>query len=245
MKIGDQKPVGGKAGLRAEPRRDGLAAEAGSQVGAGRTVTDTTSIMGIPEAELTPKVRDAIMSLMAEVDGLRQELTQVRDRLRETEALADRDPLLPVLNRRAFVRELSRVISLAKRYGEASSLIYFDLDHFKQVNDAFGHAGGDAVLQRLAGTLLDNVRETDIVGRLGGDEFGIILSHADEAAARVKAEMLTGLMRKLLVPFEGQEIGVSLSAGTISFKPDEDPAEALARADRAMFEAKRARAKSG
>src|SRR6185503_8659165 len=132
-------------------------------------VTINASVLGIPEGEFTPRVRDAIMTLMGEVDSLRRELSQTRVRLEEVEKTADQDHLLPLLNRRAFVRELTRYIAFAGRYGTPASLIYFDLDGFKTVNDTHGHAGGDAVLKNFAQVLSDNVRDSDCVGRLGGD----------------------------------------------------------------------------
>ena len=141
------------------------------------------SVLGIPEAEFTPRVRDAIMSLMGEVDTLRRELTRPAHRLEEAEKTADQDQLLPLLNRRAFVRELTRYIAFTGRYNTPASLIYFDLNHMKQINDTHGHAAGDAVLEHFADVLLAHVRDSDSVGRLGGDEFGVLLSHADQDQA--------------------------------------------------------------
>src|SRR5580693_9235046 len=91
------------------------------------------SVLGIPENEFTPRVRDAIMTLMSEVDVLRRELEQTRSRLEDVEKTADQDHLLPLLNRRAFVRELTRHIALTNRYGTPASLVYFDLNDFKSV----------------------------------------------------------------------------------------------------------------
>ena len=138
------------------------------------------TVLGIPENEFTPRVRDAIMTLMGEVDNLRKELVQTRERLEVVEKAADQDHLLPLLNRRAFVRELTRYIGFADRYGTPATLIYFDLDGFKSVNDAYGHAAGDAVLAHFATILQAHVRDSDVVGRLGGDEFAVLLSHANQ-----------------------------------------------------------------
>src|SRR5665213_2343031 len=138
------------------------------------------SVMGIPESEFTPKVRDAIMGLMCEVDTLRRELSDTRKRLDEVEKAADQDHMLPLLNRRAFVRELTRYIAFTGRYNTPASLIYFDLNRLKATNDSLGHAAGDAVLTQFSNVLLAHVRESDCVGRLGGDEFGILLSHATQ-----------------------------------------------------------------
>ena len=109
--------------------------------------------------------------------------------------IADRDVLTPLLNRRAFVRELGRAIAFAQRYGAKASLAYFDLDGFKAVNDRFGHAGGDEALKAVSKALIAHVRETDVVGRIGGDEFGVILAQADGAAAAAKAAQLAAVIQ--------------------------------------------------
>jgi len=199
------------------------------------------SVLGIPENEFTPRVRDAIMTLMGEVDSLRRELQQTRKRLAEVEKTADQDQLLPLLNRRAFVRELTRYISASGRYGTPASLVYFDLDGFKLVNDTHGHAGGDAVLAHFAQILLNNVRTSDIVGRLGGDEFGVLLTHANQVQAHRKADQLAGALNASPTTFEGRTIPASFSYGAFELKPGEDAAVAMARADEAMYAHKRGR----
>jgi diguanylate cyclase (GGDEF)-like protein len=203
-------------------------------------VPATASVLGIPEEEFTPRVRDAIMTLMGEVDNLRRELEQTRSRLDEVEKSADRDHLLPLLNRRAFVRELTRYIAFTARYGTPASLVYFDLDGFKAVNDTFGHAGGDAVLGHFADTLLDHVRDSDIVGRLGGDEFGVILSHANQAQAAKKALDLADTLKNSPADWRGKKIPVAFSYGAFELKPGENADTAIARADEAMYAHKRA-----
>ena len=157
---------------------------------AARRINDVTSIMDIPEAELTPKVRAAIMSLMEEVERLREELKRNHSRVERLEQLADQDTLAPIANRRAFVREMSRIMAFSQRYGTASSVLYFDVDGLKIVNDTHGHAAGDAMLLFIATVLVDNIRESDIVGRLGGDEFGVLLAQADKQGANEKAASL-------------------------------------------------------
>src|SRR5581483_1972703 len=103
------------------------------------------------------------------------ELVQANARIVELERLADEDALMPVANRRAFVRELSRMIAFTQRYGLPSSVVYFDINGMKQINDSHGHTAGDAALQHIAKILVDNIRSSDLVGRLGGDEFAVIL----------------------------------------------------------------------
>lgn len=197
------------------------------------------SVLGIPESEFTPKVRDAIMNLMGEVDTLRRELDRTQKRLEEVERSADQDQLLPVLNRRAFVRELTRQISAIERYKTPTSLIYFDLNHFSQVNDIHGHAGGDAALQHFADVLIHNIRGSDIVGRLGGDEFGILLSHATQEQAHKKADQLAEKLRAAPVAWNGKTIDVSFAYGAFELKSGDNADAAMARADEAMYAHKR------
>ncbi len=201
----------------------------------------TASVLGIPESEFTPRVRDAIMTLMGEVDSLRRELQQMRTHLEEAQKTADQDHLVPLLNRRAFVRELTRYISFSSRYGTPASLIYFDLDGFKLVNDTFGHAAGDAVLEHFSRILLANVRDSDVVGRLGGDEFGVLLSHANQDQAHKKADSLARDLNESHAVWQGRAIPASFSYGAFELKSGEDAATAMARADEAMYAQKRGR----
>jgi diguanylate cyclase (GGDEF)-like protein len=198
------------------------------------------SVLGIPEAEFTPRVRDAIMGLMSEVDSLRRELGDTRKRLDEVEKAADQDSLLPLLNRRAFVRELTRYIAFTGRYNTPASLIYFDLNHMKQVNDTYGHAAGDAVLKHFSEVLQAHVRDSDSVGRLGGDEFGVLLSHAGQDQALKKADALAEALRQKPVKWDGKEIPVSFAYGAFELKPGDNADIAMARADEAMYLHKRA-----
>ncbi|MBU6298728.1 MAG: GGDEF domain-containing protein [Alphaproteobacteria bacterium] len=200
----------------------------------------TASVLGIPESEFTPRVRDAVMTLMGEVDNLRRELQQTRERLEEVERTADQDQLLPLLNRRAFVRELMRYIAFTDRYGTPATLIYFDLDGFKAVNDTFGHAGGDAVLNHFAETLLGHVRDSDVVGRLGGDEFGVLLSHANQEQGAKKADQLADKLRAQPTIWNGKPIPTNFSYGAFELKPGDTADLAIARADEAMYAHKRA-----
>ncbi|HBL93873.1 MAG TPA: GGDEF domain-containing protein, partial [Hyphomonas sp.] len=149
------------------------------------------NVLGVDLSALDFRARAAIEALCDEVLVLREDADELRDALDEAVSLADNDALCPVFNRRAFKREIRREIALAARFRTPLSMIYIDLDHFKQVNDVFGHAAGDEVLIRIAELLLRHTRETDIVGRLGGDEFGIVLAQANVDDSRLKAEQLT------------------------------------------------------
>lgn len=183
-------------------------------------------------------IADELTEARAEIDRLRTELAQVSQRLAEVELLADRDALTPVLNRRAFVRELSRTLAFCQRYETPAALVFFDMDAFKAVNDTWGHAAGDAALQVVAASLAEHVRESDVVGRLGGDEFAVILAQAEKTAAEAKAADLKKRIEDEPLVFEGQMIPLRLSYGVRAFEPGLGAAQMLAEADAAMFIAK-------
>jgi diguanylate cyclase (GGDEF)-like protein len=156
-------------------------------------------------------------------------------RLAEAERLADHDTLTPLLNRRAFMREVQRAISVARRHGVAASVIFFDLDGFKTVNDRYGHAAGDAALVAVAQRLQGAVRDSDVVGRLGGDEFAVLLLHADRETALQKAEALRDCVIGAPAPFEGAGIPISLTYGVREIAGADSPEQALAEADAMMY----------
>ncbi len=236
MKIGDSRPVGAaSAPATANVRR----AHAGRPP--APAPADAASIMGIPEAEFTPKVRDAIMNLMQEVDRFRQELEGAKRRIEHLEKLAEHDTLVPILNRRGFVREMTKVKNYADRYNVPATLIFFDLNDFKPVNDSYGHAAGDLVLQKIAQVLVKNTRDSDVVGRLGGDEFGVILVNTPAEVATRKAKSLADAIAGQHFTTDGKDYRVSASYGAYSFVPGEDLTEALAKADAAMYASKRER----
>lgn len=187
------------------------------------------------------EAQDALRTLQAEAARLRAEVASLEDKLRSAQALADHDPFLPVLNRRAFLREMSREIAYMRRYQEHAGLIYFDIDDFKQINDTHGHQAGDMVLEYLAHLILENVRETDIVGRIGGDEFAIMLVRADEATTKSKANTLAHIVSHEPLVIAGEEMRLSISTGAVALMGDDEPDAALSRADAAMYAAKRAR----
>lgn len=234
------------SGARTEPfaaiRKRALA-RAGAQVSVRETsAPDSAAFLGLTEADLTPQVQEALTTLMSEIDDLRGEVSRLKLRLAEAQAQADQDVLTPVLNRRAFLREMKRVAAFAQRYGSPASVVFFDLDGFKNVNDRFGHAAGDAALQAVARRLLANVRESDVVGRMGGDEFAVLLAQADKETALSKAASLAAAVQDTPVEFGEWSAPLHISWGVREIEPGSDPEVALAEADAAMFVRKRRQA---
>lgn len=176
-----------------------------------------------------------VLRLTREVEALRRQLEAMGRRLAEAERLADHDVLTPLLNRRAFMRELQRAIALTRRHGTPASVIYFDLDDFKGVNDRCGHACGDAVLIAVAERLLAHVRETDAVGRIGGDEFAVLMQHADQTGAQAKAAALAKAVSDPPVETNGHAISLSVTWGVRQIGTVDSAEQALSEADAAMY----------
>jgi diguanylate cyclase (GGDEF)-like protein len=175
----------------------------------------------------------------AEAERMRRELDDARARIVQLERLADEDSLAPIANRRAFVRELSRMIAFTRRYGVPSSVVYFDVNGMKQINDAHGHPAGDAALRHVADILCKNVRSSDIVGRLGGDEFGVILAQTNQEQANAKGKSLAEAIGASRLRRGKLRIPVSAAYGVYSFSGADDAQVAIEAADKAMYQHKR------
>ncbi|WP_243359830.1 GGDEF domain-containing protein [Fundidesulfovibrio terrae] len=165
---------------------------------------------------------------------LEEELRDAQSRLRE---IADTDPLTGLLNRRGFTEMAAHDVRMARRYGHRMSLIIFDLDHFKSINDTHGHAVGDAVLAAVGGVCLGAMREVDTVARWGGEEFAVLLPQTGLEDARLSAERLRGLLRSLR-PMPGTDIMTTASFG-VAEMGSEGFEELVARADQCLYRAKR------
>jgi diguanylate cyclase (GGDEF)-like protein len=180
-------------------------------------------------------------ALLAEIEQLKADIAQARRTIAELEARADVDPLLDILNRRGFERELARSLAYLQRYQGAAALLYIDLDGFKTVNDRHGHAAGDALLKAVARELTGHVRASDVVARLGGDEFGVLLWNLAAAQAVAKARELEKLIEAVGVPHGAARLAVGASAGVALLAGNATPAQMIEAADRAMYARKQER----
>lgn len=165
-------------------------------------------------------------------------LTKERaEQLLRTMALTD--PLTGLANRRAFFEEGERLIAAACRAGQPTSLIAFDLDQFKRVNDTMGHPFGDRVLEAFAQAAREGVRSADLAGRIGGEEFAVVLPGADEEAARRAAARVVQLFAERVGPSANARIQFTASAGLMVAPTSEETITAMfIEADRALYEAK-------
>src|SRR5262245_40893095 len=190
--------------------------------------------MGLPQ----PRVDDefpSVTALLAENERLKRELAVARARIGELEARADIDPLLDILNRRGFERELKRALAHVKRYGTQAALLFVDLDGFKGINDRHGHGAGDALLKAVARELIGNVRASDIVGRIGGDEFGVLIWRLEGPQATAKARRLEARIAQVGISHGRARIEVAASIGVAPLVEGASPADIIDAADQAMY----------
>jgi len=171
----------------------------------------------------------------ATIRRLRAELAQAKARIEALQATAETDFLLDILNRRGFERELNRSIAYIKRYHATAALIVLDVDRLKPVNDAFGHAAGDEVLKAIVKTVSSQVRASDVVGRLGGDELAVLLWNLSETDAKAKAASLEEAIDGLTFVFRGNNVSAGASAGVAILGPHAQASRALEEADSAMY----------
>ena len=200
-----------------------------------RRLSDVAALSGLEEAEITPRLHDALDHLMSQIEHLSDEVAIANGKIDRLETLANEDVLVPMLNRRAFVRALVRLHSFGARYNLRAALIYFDLNHFKEINDDHGHGAGDAVLRAVGGYLCDNIRRSDVVGRLGGDEFGLILPDATLEVVERKGYELAEGIGQLEIPYEDMTLSVRTAFGVHVLSDEEDVEAAMHAVDQAMY----------
>jgi diguanylate cyclase (GGDEF)-like protein len=174
---------------------------------------------------------------------LNEKIIQIEKLKKKAELMAITDELTGLYNRRFFIEVINKEIKRAERYQEKLGLLLIDLDHFKNVNDKFGHQAGDKVLKELAQILKNSVRKTDIIARYGGEEFVIILINPEKSFARDVAERIRERVENHSFKINSKSVRMTISIG-ISFypaekKPDVDYNELIKLADHALYEAKR------
>lgn len=176
----------------------------------------------------------------AEIADLQAEIRALRLQITELERLADSDTLTPLLNRRAFLREVERSIARVARHGTPTLVMIADLDGLKAINDLAGHQAGDAALVHVGYALKAQVRATDVVARIGGDEFGLVFENLDPAAVEAKAVSLAAAIAN--DPVDGRVVTVAIGYTMVEASDTFDAI--IARADAAMYTRKRANALS-
>ena len=178
--------------------------------------------------------------LLAEIGRLRAQIAQLEQRVEQLDLLAHQDTLVSLPNRRGFMRELEVLVDRAKRYDESAAMLYVDLDGLKMINDTFGHKAGDEALIQVAQLLVGGVRRSDVVARIGGDEFGILLGHANEMSAHETAGRLVDMIADCDFMHDGDALPLSVAIGVAVIGAEDEPEAIMARADEEMYRRKAA-----
>ena len=176
--------------------------------------------------------------LIEEIGRLRGQVAQLEARVEQLDELAHQDSLINLPNRRGFMRELERLCARVSRYGSGAAMLFVDLDGLKMINDTFGHRAGDESLIQVAELLTRGVRRGDVVARIGGDEFGILLENASEESAHETAARLVELICGCEFTHDGDELPLSVAIGVGMIDGNDPPDEVMARADEEMYRRK-------
>ncbi len=207
-------------------------------------IAERLAMLGIPEQEMTPSVNLAVSALLEKLDDVSRDLSRTKESLAEIERLVDVDCVAPIPNRRAFMRRMSWAITMHERYGHPSTILYFDINDFKEINDQYGHSAGDLAIRHISQILSTTMRESDFLARIGGDEFAVIMYYASEEAAKLRGAKIVEKLQKTPFVFNGTHLYVTTAYGYYSIKSGDDAEAALASADMSMYVDKR-RAKAG
>src|SRR3954447_16314236 len=176
-----------------------------------------------------------VQRLVQEISRLRGQVAQLQERVEQLDRLAHQDSLIDLPNRRGFMRELERLIARVDRYGIDAAILFVDLDGLKMINDTFGHRAGDGALIQVANLLASGVRHSDVVARIGGDEFGILLESSDEDAAHETASRLVDLICGCEFMHDGDALPLSVAIGVGMIDALDTAETVMERADEAMY----------
>jgi len=180
------------------------------------------------------------VSFHAYVDRSMSYFKRMRDYNMRLQDLASHDPLTRVFNAGAYYRACDQQIHASQRVNQSFAVLFIDLDHFKSINDTYGHAVGDDVLRAVAQTLQTAVRRSDIVGRIGGEEFSVFLPNTQVQGAQQLAETLRLAIESIHIEVDGVRLKITASIGVAVKRFDQETMQAIQQhADQAMYEAKR------
>jgi len=188
---------------------------------------------------ITTSMHATVQASHSELVRTREEIEHLRMELQQSRQWMQQDPLTGMQNRRGMDVVLVREVARARRGGHALSVAMLDIDHFKQVNDTFGHAAGDRALVHLSEVTKSVLRETDIMVRYGGEEFLMILPDTDVNGAQFVVDRLRLVVQKTPLIYESRKIALTFSAGVAQLRTDENGSALVIRADQAVLQAKR------
>lgn len=179
-----------------------------------------------------------LIARMRNMIALRHYQLLLRAENENLEKLATIDSLTQVWNRRSFMDRVQREVHRAFRFDQKLTIAMLDADHFKRVNDTYGHATGDSVLVGIAQAATKRLRDIDIVGRLGGEEFALCLAQTPGVGGEIVANRIRTDIKSLVFAAEGEDFGISVSVGIAEWRRGETASDTLERADKALYQAK-------
>jgi diguanylate cyclase (GGDEF)-like protein len=186
----------------------------------------------LSDAKLSPEEREAWNLMRAEAARSRETIRDLEKRIKLLEHPVDEQ--MTVLTRPEFNREVARMLAFNERYGGISSVLYYNVDGVDEVSTRYGKAVANAAIRQISNTLMRNVRNSDVVGRLAADEFGVLLGRCDNANAWKKGEQLAGLLEETLEEVHGCKPGLKIGFGAYTFHENEDIASGLKEAAQVM-----------
>jgi len=184
------------------------------------------------------QVHQELDALTQKIQKIEQESTQLKDKLRSAHKRSLHDPLTGLPNRLAYDERLIIELARSNRYKTPLSILIWDIDFFKKINDTFGHKAGDKTLVLISKLLSQHCRETDFVSRFGGEEFTMLLSDSDAQSAFLAADKIRKVVEKSAFNSSGKKISITISCGITQFTKGDTGESAFNRADKALYKAK-------
>lgn len=191
------------------------------------------------EKQEKAKIHLALVSMQKRIKELEQEALSFKDRLTEQNFRSLRDALTGIANRAAYDERLHLEFKRWKRFGTPLCIIVADVDHFKKINDSYGHSAGDKTLQVIAKTLQQSIRQTDFIARYGGEEFVILMPNSSLQQIAEPLNLLREKIKKIPFKFRNKSVPITISFGATELLPGDTPRQAFDRADEALYQAKK------
>jgi len=187
----------------------------------------------LADANLSPDQRKVWEETRANLDLTRTQVRELEKRIRELEHRTDDNPTM-ILTRPEFNREVARMLAFDERYGGTSSIVYFDFENMEEISGRYGKSVANAAIREITNIFTEQVRGSDIIGRLAPDEFGILLVRCSNADAWKKGKHLAGVLMQKINEMHGNKLDLQIGYGAYTFREDEDVSKGLKEASQLL-----------